>query len=128
MDRTMFENLDEREATRILTALSKAWESRDSSAIQRVSDRLPEGFALAVFAPKEGSPCFSIVSDTGFALEIPQGYSYIPEHQLIVSCLPVEEQEGDQPAIEEAGGSGVQGNLDLKPESPHGKSTEGGPQ
>jgi hypothetical protein len=128
MDRISFEAINEKEATAILTDLAKAWERQDCALIQRLSERLPEGFAFAVFAPKEGSPCFSIVSAAELDREIPTGYSYLPDHQLLVSSLPVEELVGDRTAIEEAGRVGVQGDLDFRAEGLDDKSNEGGPQ
>lgn len=128
MERAQLEGLSENEATDILLRLSKAWEARDCSAIQRLSERLPVGYAFAVFAPREGSPCFSIVSASSFALEIPQGYTYIPDHQLLVSSMPETEPGTDRSAIDEAGESGLQGNLDPSDEGLGDKSNQGGPQ
>jgi len=122
MERANFETLDAKEATDILVALSKAWETRDCSAIQRLSDRLPDGYAFAVFAPKQGSPCFSIVTATGFACEIPEGYTYIPDHQLLVASISVEATVGSKTAIEKAGDTGLQGNLELEVEKLNDKS------
>ena len=107
--------ISEKEASNLLLALARAWEARDCSAIQRLSERLPESHAFAIFAPSKGSPCFSIVSAASFAFEVPEGYTYIPEHQLLVSSVPVKEQDGDQSVIEEAGSDGC--NADLAPDT-----------
>ena len=106
MEESRKELLSEPQAQDILLAIERAWNTQNAQAFCEARSRIPEGYLLCIFSPREGTPCFSI-SDEQYGFDVPPGYTYAPEHRCFIHSTPLEEHEANSLPVVELEAPGV---------------------